>query len=55
MFFFIYFFMVAVVAIAVGNEINREKMGQTKRPVRISYSNTKSYASFLQESTIVMK
>ena len=47
--------MVAVVAIAVGNKISREKMGQTKRPVRISYSNTKSYASFLQESTIVMK
>ena len=49
MFFFIYFFMVAVVAIAVGNEISREKRGQTKRPVRSSYSNTKSYASFLQE------
>ena len=49
MFFFIYFFMAAVVAIAVGNEISREKRGQTKSPVRSSYSNTKSYASFLQE------
>lgn len=49
MFFFIYFFMAAVVAIAVVNEISREKRGQIKRPVRSSYSNTKSYASFLQE------
>ena len=48
MFFFIYFLW-WLLAIAVGNEISREKKGQTKRPVRSSYSNTKSYASFLQE------